>query len=391
MTPSAAELHLRRVAEQARLGAEDDYVPVSPAIVAARALVAVGALSSEHALTLLDEREYERDPIGASASGPAPFERRRVVACDVELEPPFGVLRLRYVSLGVTGTELAVTGTVERAVMDDVNAVKLRVGDDAGTTLETHFVGHWRAAELRGAFVPIGGTLSPATRWIEVDGHRVPLGPDVVPPAVRVEARSERDPALRHLWHVVTPDQWTHAAAPLEWAVDALVAAGALEPDHPDLATIRAVNAVLSVPEASTRRLPEPWRSLRDRGGRTFDGPEGLVVVGAVTPVFDRFGVSVDELESTRDSWRLTARIAPDRVIWESGFDDPLQLPLRWWAADDRGHTYIGLGGSWAGGDVYGEGDIHFPAPLDPAASFVDLMPAGPDHRAVIRVPARFP
>lgn len=308
------------------------------------------------------------------------------MACDAKLEPSFGSLRLRYVCFGRTRTELAVIGAVEYAALD-VNAMSLRVGDDAGTTLKTYFSGGWRAGELRGAFVPIDGALSPATRWVEVDGHRVQLGPDVVPPAVRVEALPERDPALRHLWQVVTPDQWTAAPAPLEAAVDALVAVGALELDHAELATIRAVNAVLSGAGGARRDLPEPWRSLREEDRGRYDGPEGFVVIGAVTPVFDRFGVAVDALESARDGWRLTVRIAPDDATWAHGFDDPLQPRLLWWAADDRGNTYLGLQGSWCGGDVYGEGDVHFPAPLDPAAAFVDLMPTGPEHRAVIRVP----
>jgi hypothetical protein len=58
-------------------------------------------------------------------------------------------------------------------------------------------------------------------------------------------------------------------------------------------------------------------------------------------------------------------------------------------AAETWNNTYLGLRGSVAGGDVYGEGEIYFPAPLDPAAAFVDLMPTGPKHRAVIRVPMR--
>jgi hypothetical protein len=333
----------------------------------------------------LDEREYERDPLAASASGPAPFERRRFVACDVELEPAFGSLWLRYVSFGRTYTELAVLGTVERAAMDVNNS--LRVGDDAGTTLKAYFDGGWHAGELRGAFVPIEGALSPATCWIEVDRHRVQLGPDVVPPAVRLEALRESDPALRHLWQLVTPEEWTDAPGPLEAAVAALVAVGALKLDHPELAAIREANAVLSGASDATRTLPEPWRSLRNGHNGPFDGPEGLVVIGAVTPVFDRFAVAIDALESGRDGWRLTVRVAPDDATWSHGFDDPLQLPLRWWAADDRGNTYLGLTRSWTGGDVYGDGDVVFSAPLDPAAAFVDLMPTGPEHRAVIRVP----
>jgi hypothetical protein len=387
VTASAAELHLRRVSEQASPRSDEDDVQVSPPVAAARALVAVGALSSDAALNLLDEHEYERDPIEASASGPAPFERWRVVACDAELEPSFGSLHLRYVIFGSDRTELAVTGRVERAALDVNNS--LRVGDDAGTTLTAYFVGGWRAGELRGAFVPIDGALSPATRWLEVDGHRVPLGPDVVPPTARIEALGERDPALRHLWQVITPDDWTDAPAPLDAAVDALVAVGALTPDHPELTTIRDVNAALAGAGVAKRGQPEPWRSLRTRDNGPFDGPEALVVVGAVTPVFDRFGVAIDALESARDGWTLIVRIGPDDTVWASGLSDPLHPPLRWWAADDRGNTYLGLRGSWAGGDVYGEGDIHFDAPLDPTAAFVDLMPTGPEHRAVIRVPLR--
>ncbi len=142
---------------------------------------------------------------------------------------------------------------------------------------------------------------------------------------------------MRHLWQVVTPDEWTGAPAPLDAAIDALVAVGALELDHPELAAIREVNALMAGTGGATRVLREPWRSLRDGDSSPLDGPEGWQVVGAVTPVFDRCGVAVDALESACDGWRLTVRVGPDHATWDHVLADPLQPSLVWWATDDQG------------------------------------------------------
>lgn len=400
-----AELHLRLAAERALLDPPDphhDPERSSPSAAAARALVAIGALSEDTAAAVLDEYTWAATLRGHEINGffhqlhsaaprspaPEPFERRRVVACGVELPVASGPLRLTYVSLGADRTELGVVAEIGSSGIAHGGTPSLQLTDDTGRREQAEFAGSWSDRWLRGTFITLRGALSPTTRWIEIDGHRVELAADVIPPEVRIEPLPHADPALRHLWQVVVPDEWAHRPAPLEAAIETLVAAGALAPGDAELETIRQVHRAMTGRGGAKRELPEPWRSLRRGHSGRSDGPEGVVVVGAVTPVFDGCAVAVDALESSDEGWALAVRTTPSDAAGSHAMEgNRLRQHLTWWAADDRRHTYIGRMGSWGETDTSGSGTIHFEAPLDRKASYVDLMPTGYAHRAVIRIP----
>jgi hypothetical protein len=110
-------------------------------------------------------------------------------------------------------------------------------------------------------------------------------------------------------------------------------------------------------------------------------------VVGAVTPPFDGMTAAVLAVQSTTDEFSIDVEVAPGVAHWHAfggRVDDPI---LAWWAADDRGHHYLGQQGSWSASEDRSGGQIEFTPALDPAASTLDIMPTGPSSRAVIRVP----
>ena len=131
---------------------------------------------------------------------------------------------------------------------------------------------------------------------------------------------------------------------------------------------------------------PEPWRSMLARRGQA-GGPEGLVVVGATTPPLGGFTLAVLALRSTDEQFSADVESVPGLPHWHWGsgaVDGPL---LAWWAADDRGHHYLGQQGQWQSSEDRSGGQIEFWPALDPAARVLDIMPTTMTGRAVIRVP----
>ena len=107
----------------------------------------------------------------------------------------------------------------------------------------------------------------------------------------------------------------------------------------------------------SAAALPEPWRSMLPRRGQG-GGPQGQVVVGATTPPFDGITVAILAVHSADESFTADVEVVPGLMHWhQSGeaVDTPL---LAWWAADDRGHHYLGQQARWhfspdrAGGQI---------------------------------------
>ena len=205
--------------------------------------------------------------------------------------------------------------------------------------------------------------LDDATRWIKIDGVRVQLENDSPGTEVRVEALPDADLALRHLWQrAVLPDTFDDQL--LETAISALVAAGAVSPDDPQLATMRAVTAALALHGRPRREaiaeLPQPWCSLWRE--RESDGPTKTIAVGAATPLFDGVAVIVDALEASAQRWSIAIECSP-----EAASPYPLEAPtarmtgLVWWAEDDRGNRYLaepsGLGGN-ASRNLSARGDL---------------------------------
>jgi len=127
--------------------------------------------------------------------------------------------------------------------------------------------------------------------------------------------------------------------------------------------------------------LPEPWRSLLARFGRS-NGPSRALLVAATTPMFDGMQAAVHTVVSDATGFDVRAEVSPG-VFAGGGFGT---LPVAWWARDDRGNHYLGAPNGWGGDPNHSEGTLrHWPA-LDPKAKLLELMPTASEHRAVIAI-----
>ena len=433
-----AELYLRLAGERTLLDAAGDDWPggVSPVDVAGHVLVAVGAITAGEAQAIVDDydraqayrrgehrhRRRVRAPRSApGGSGPG-LGTLRAVACGRLIEQPWGQLFLRYLVLRSDSTSLHVSmcaspatpgpaaGSVSLGFASATSSIRrarpapgvlvrgsrlpqqLSLTDDRGTTVSAGLSGSGNDSKWDGEFETRPG-LAQDTGWIEVAGERVELPAGPAPsPGVRVESLTAQDPAVAYLWAKVATGAEFHGPDTLESSIETLVAAGALASDDPGLAEVRAVAAQLSRGTGGTRAagrhgpLPEPWRSLLARRGRG-GGPRGLAVAGVTTPEFDGITVAVLAVQSEDEGFSADVELVPGVPHWRwdlAPVDQPL---LAWWAADDRGHHYLGQSGSWHSSEEHSGGQVHFWPALDPAARVVDIMPTTMAARAVIRLP----
>ena len=432
MAQSDAELYLRLTGERTLLdpapgeGRSDD----SPLGAAAHALVAVGALTAGVAQAIVNDYglaltyrggdhahfHHVRAQRASQRAAPQPaLGPLRAVPCHRLIEQPWGQLFLSYVVLSDEATVLHVTmrppplppgqprQRPHRAVMTGRRPPgmtghvlglglpgQLTVTDDRGTTSTASFGGGGDESEFRGQF-ETHPPLATDTAWLEVLGERVELSTSAPAGAeVRVEPRPEGNRARDYLWAKLASAAEFGSSGALHTSIEALIATDALATDDPAVADVRAVSGVLSrgsgtVP-GGRGALPEPWRSMLARRGQD-GGPQGLVVVGATTPPFDGFTLALLAVHSTDEGFSADVEIIPGLPHWHwaSGtVDEPL---LAWWAADDRGHHYLGQQGNWHSGDDRSGGQIEFWPALDPAARVLDIMPTTMTARAVIRVP----
>jgi hypothetical protein len=428
---SDAELYLRLTGERALLepAADDGRPDDSPLGTAGHALVAVGALTAGVAQAIVDDyglalayrggepahSHHVRARRAARRTTPKPaLGPLRAVPCHRLIEQPWGQLFLSYVVLSDADTVLHVTmrpapppeqrrarayrsglaagGRGARGAGSRVVGLglpgQLTVTDDRGTTSTASFSGGGSDDEWRGRF-QVHQPLAPDTAWVEVLGERIGL--PSAPPAgvqVRMEPRTDADLAHRYLWARVASLAESHSPDAMETSIEALVAAGALGADDPAIGEARAVLGGLFSGTASgtSAVLPEPWRSMLARRGG-LGGPEGLAVVGATTPPLDGFTLAILAVRSTDEQFCIDIETAPGlpHWHWSSGVvDRPL---LAWWAADDRGHHYLGQQAEWHSSEDRSGGQIEFWPALDPAATVLDIMPTTMAARAVIRVP----
>jgi hypothetical protein len=418
-----AELYLRTRGEEIILGlGPERHRPWdSPLLEQARALVAIGAISRARARSVIDDyslAEAVRSDQGhhfhhtvsmarASRSrrlkGVA-LKPRRVVPCNRKIEDSNGMLLVRHVTLSEDTTSLAITW---RPILSGQSRSRRRghmtmfghgpggplqpqLTDDRGTTVGTGFGGGGSDEEWQG-HVTADQPLAPDTAWIEIDGTRLELTGEAVRCDIKIEPLADEATAHRFLWRRLATTDF-HGPPEIEGSIDALIAAGALQPDDPVLAQIRAVQQAMPhhpgmspAGHGGTRSLPEPWRSLFRRQGRE-DGPEGALALSAVTPEFDGFSVAVSCLESRREGFGIEVDVAPGLEGHgpSRGFES---RQLIWWAADERDNHHLGQLGSWSGGESYSSGEINFWPALRPKARQLSIMPTSETSRAVITVP----
>ena len=418
-----AELYLRIAGEETILGMgpERQRPWDSPELERARALVAVGAISAARARAIIDDyslAEAVRGDQGphlhyriampqasrARRSKAKALKPRRVVPCNRTIEDANGALNVRRVVLTEDSTSLAITWRPNnsgqgrssrrgRMVMlghGPSGPLQPQLTDDRGTTVATRFGGGGSDEEWAG-HLTADQPLAPDTAWIEIDGHRLELSGQAVACEVTVEPLDDEPTAHRYLWHLLASPDF-HGPPEIDTSIDALIAAGALEPHDPVLDEMRAVRAAMphhagmhaGAPQGA-RQLSEPWRSLFRRPGK-HDGPEGTLALSAVTPEFDGFSVAITCLESRPDGFGIEVEVAPGLEA-RGGVRGVESRHLAWWAADDRGHHHLGQIGSWSGGETYSSGEVLLWPGLRPRARSLSIMPTGETSRAVITIP----
>jgi hypothetical protein len=233
------------------------------------------------------------------------------------------------------------------------------------------------------------GMIAPEATWLEIDGTRVDLERRPARWEVGIEALEDQSPLERFLWrHLAVADSRSGLTTDLEPLIRALVAAGALEEGSLLVQDLRAVTARMPrrlhqrrLSGGSTRSLVEPWGSLLDRLG-SDDGPEWTLVLGAVAPACDGVQFAANAITSDLAGFEVEFDVAPNL----SGVAALDELPVAWWARDDRESHYLGIP---TGGGVRGDsaqGTMRYWPALDPRAERLDLLMCVESHQAVVSV-----
>ena len=234
------------------------------------------------------------------------------------------------------------------------------------------------------------GTIARQATWLAIDGTRVDLHGRTARWEVSIEALKDQHPLARFLWrHLAVAVPRSGVTTDLEPMIQALVAAGALQEGSPLVQDLRAVTARMPRRPLHQRRikresapgLVEPWGSLLDRLG-SDDGPEWTLVLGAVAPWCDGVQFAANSISSDLDGFEVEFDVVPN-VGGVSALDE---LPVAWWARDDRENHYLGIP---TGGGVRGDsaqGTMRYWPALDPRATRLDLLMCVDSHQAVVSV-----
>ena len=317
------------------------------------------------------------------------FGRGQLLLRDLAIGPDGGALRYRWrrdtrsssqlVSLFRRDRGFPWGDTPPEIVDPDGNRLEVRSGSPGGDSLD-----HWDG-ELE-----LCGTIARDAAWLEVDGTRVDLHRRAARWEVRIESLEDQSPVERFLWRRLavaeTPSGLTTDLEPL---IEALLAAGAVSEQSRLLKQLRAVAARMPrrplhqrpAPGGSTRGLVEPWRSLLGRLG-SDDGPAWTLVIGAVTPACDGVQFAAHSITSDLAGFEVAFEVAPNLRV--SGALD--ELPVAFWARDDRGNHYLGAPNEWSGSNDSAQGTMRYWPALDPRAKHLDLLVCVETHQAVVSV-----
>ena len=265
----------------------------------------------------------------------------------------------------------------------DENGNLLTIGSDSGSGNETEWEGK----------LTVSGQIGPDLSWLEIEGTRVAVDHQITPHEVRVEPLPEKNPVYRWLWRrLAVAEHFHHRDVRLDAAIAALITAGALPADDPELAEIQAVDAQLPAHPhhphhppggaSNLRNLPEPWRSLLRRRGKD-DGPTMTLLVGAITPLFDGIQAGVHSVSSDSSGFEIEFEISPGLVLVNTALDE---LPICWWARDDRDNHYLGSPSGWGSSDESASGTMRYWPALDPRARRLELVVSADTRRAIFAV-----
>lgn len=407
------ELHLRLLGERALVFGEGHH-PFGGVLAGhAQALTAVGAVADSVARRVLDD--YDRARALRGLGGPARFapgafgppsspapQPRRVAPGRRVIQQPAGELEIRYAILTQADTRLALTFRSNARVSPDVgrrpammpigvNGIpSISVTDDRGHTVSSSaFSGGGTALQWRG-FLTLQPALAPDTKWIELYGERVELGPDLSEGAVTIDQLPAADVVDRYLAQCLASASRRPSPRSLSDALAALAAAGLVDPADPAVDALVRVHEALSHPQGPFVPPPEPtadpWRSLLARRGST-DGPRGALFVGATTPVFDHISATLLDLVSAADQFQCDFEITGPIALGMTGGSPLAQTFVTFAGRDDRGNHYLGQPGTWGGDGTTFSGTLDFWPALDPRARQLDLVLTTDRARATIAVP----
>jgi hypothetical protein len=355
---------------------------------------------------MLAHQRRNRPTTPVAAVNPEPVAAQRTYALDARLRVLGGWLRVGVLSADSEG------GRFQAAFVSDTKLDHTSGGPPAlavtlpsGHSSQTSFRGGWGDYQAEGHF-SFRADLGAPLPWLEIAGHRLELPAPAPPTPVQIETFSSEGRAMRYLWQLVGDfnTRQNHSGLANRAASEALVRAGLIAPDHPEL------QAVLWVADARAgqghrmlrrhRRGPGPpaaadipagvpanWQSVL-ASPVTGPGPEGTLALAAATPVFDHLSVAVNALRSELNS--ATLEVTATSTLFNSR-----RGPVVFWAEDDRGNHYLGETGSWGGGGAdTTNGEIAFGS-LHPKARSLTLAVTSLDARALIPVtldwPAREP
>jgi hypothetical protein len=407
VTAFNAELYLRLCAEESLLSGEQHHPHHNPLMERARVLVTIGVIAPQLVEKVLDEYAdaarlrgmhwphagLRTRSTGSAAAVPAP----RMAGCHQTIETLWGTVVLRCAAFRNGGVRLAakVTFPAGRTVRRPGSGMRthhqgpqsLTIKDDTGASATAGFSGGGSDRDWSGSF-DVDSGISPTTRWLEVEGVRVALD-DAPDSRVVIEQLDTSDPVRSYLQRCLermSGPRMMHGS--LDVVTEALVAAGAIAADSPELIEVQQIAEALQSarhgqPTTATG-LSEPWQSIlsRQRRGR---GRVGSVFIGSVTPPFEGIRASLGALESGDDGFELDIGL-----ISPTGNDDSDRWhnegPVTYRAVDDRGNHYLGGLNGWSSDGSGLQGTVQFQPALDPTAVRLDILLTAETERAVVGV-----
>jgi len=415
-----AETYLRLLGERLLLDRDPQQHRRSPLDLPASALVIAGLIEPDQAASVIEDhtaaltiRSGER---GFPHFGPprrrrdhGRLEPRETMLLNREIAFGDGLLLLRDLSIAASGATLRFRWRSDAAgrsrghsrvaygggghmfpwgaaapLIEDDQGNRPTVASGSGGGNDSQWDG-----ELQ-----LHGALSPTTAWLQIEGTRIDLDRRLTPSTTWVEPLSDEDVIERFLWrHLAVAEMPFGHTVELEPAIEALTAAGVLTANQPLIAELRQVGAQMPGRHgrhrgAQTRAaraagtIPEPWRALLARVGRS-DGPSWTHVLGAISEPFDGIQAAIHSISSDPDGFEAEFEISPN-VLHPGALDE---LPVAWWARDDRGNRHLAHLNGWGGNDESASGTMRFWPSLDPSATELQLVVSAEQHQAVFSIP----
>jgi len=409
-----AETYLRLLGERLLADPDQDQHRHRSALRdVAAALVAAGTIGAEQAWRVIDDyataTRIRADRPGFVHFGPPPRRRnggglvpRQTMVIEQEIPVGAGQLLLRDLAVTADGGRLRYRQHLEapssgqrarlfsrpvgfswrvkppEIVDSEGNRLVVRSGSGGGDG-DGYVDGE---LELR-------GTIAPEAAWLEIDGTRVGLDRRTARSEVRIDALEDRSPVERFLWRRLAVPEWSGLTTDLEPLIEALLAAGAVDEGSRVLSDLRDVEARMPrrplhqrpLPGGSTRCLVEPWGSLLRRLGRD-DGPDCTLVLDALTPSCDGVQFAANSITSGPAGFEVEFEVAPN-VLGVGALDE---LPVAWWARDDRGNHYLGGPADRSISDNGAQGTMRYWPALDPRAKRLDLLMCVDSYQAIVSV-----